>query len=59
MVPVSVCDGVCDHPLKQSAKDVSSDVTPVVETYMLNALQDIAFFYKAHILVGQVHPDPD
>lgn len=45
------------HPPKQSTQDVSS--VPVVEIHILNVLQDVVFFYKAHILAGQVRPDPD
>lgn len=45
------------HPPKQNIRDVSA--TPAVETHTLNALQDVVFFYKAHILAGQVRPDPD
>ena len=30
-----------------------------IETHIPNTLQDVVFFYKAHILAGQVRPDPD
>lgn len=48
--------GVYHHP-KQGTQDVS--FTSIVETHILNAPQGVVFFYKAHILAGQVHPDPD
>ena len=45
------------HPPKQNTEDVST--TPAAETNTLNALQNVVFFYKAHILAGQVRPDAD
>ncbi|KIJ17094.1 hypothetical protein PAXINDRAFT_162053 [Paxillus involutus ATCC 200175] len=49
------------HPPKPAvtAEDVK-DVRTLLKyiTHVLIALQDVVFFYKAHILAGQVRPDP-